>query len=107
VIQKKPSTARSTENWVSLERFLGLPQHGDVFVQHDGPQDIPGLVLDLNGRIANGLFRPIEASEVEGFVQRRGTCRERMAQGPAMWFIDWFDSLPPARRVVRVRSPIC
>src|SRR5712692_3911503 len=88
-----------------LERFLGLPQRGNVFVQHDGAQDIPGLVLDLNGRIANGLFRPIEAFEVEGFVQRRGTCRERMAQGPAMWFVGWFDGLPPARRVVRSPQP--
>ena len=88
-----------------LKRCLGLPQQGDVFVQHNSAEDHAVLVVDRNGRIANDLLRPIETFEVKSFAQRWDTCREYLAQGPAMGLVDCSDGLPPTSLVVLSLQP--
>ena len=52
-----------------FEGFLHVSQHRNVFVEHDRAEDDACFVPNRNGRIANGLLRPIEAFEIERFVQ--------------------------------------
>ena len=52
-----------------FDGFLRLPQRRHIFIEHKSANNNTSLVPNRNGRVANGLPRPIEALDVEGFVQ--------------------------------------